>query len=173
MDKVRPSLQEYVKNSGRACDVALEVGVCAGDNAAVMLEKLQPRRIYLVDNWHTQYNPKVMEWMATCCKRFENDNRVIIIKANSMWADELIQPESVDYLYIDGAHDYDSVLADIRAWWKVLEPNGVLSGHDFNHQGVHDAVLKVFGARHHRVWLTADYNRSPSWFIHKQQERKQ
>ena len=43
--------------------------------------------------------------------------------------DPRIKP--LDMAYIDGAHDYDSVLADLIAWEKKLKPTGVLAGHDY------------------------------------------
>lgn len=47
-----------------------------------------------------------------------------------------------DLIYLDGAHDYASVIRDCRAWWPLVR--GVLMGDDWNDPrfGVADGVLR-------------------------------
>ena len=40
-----------------------------------------------------------------------------------------------DVIHIDGAHDYSSVMSDLRAWWPLLAPGGVLIGDDYHPSG--------------------------------------
>jgi len=40
----------------------------------------------------------------------------------------------LDYLYVDAAHDYDSVRADLRAWAPHVRPGGLLLGDDYGHR---------------------------------------
>lgn len=37
----------------------------------------------------------------------------------------------VDFVWIDGDHGYEDVVADIKAYGALLAPNGILSGHDY------------------------------------------
>ncbi len=37
-----------------------------------------------------------------------------------------------DLIYLDASHDYDDVLADMRAYWPLVAPGGVLFGDDRN-----------------------------------------
>lgn len=37
----------------------------------------------------------------------------------------------LDWVYIDALHDYDSCLADMRAWAPLVRPGGALCGHDY------------------------------------------
>lgn len=40
---------------------------------------------------------------------------------------------SVDFVFIDGGHEYESVRDDIRAWLPKLKPGGLMAGHDYGH----------------------------------------
>jgi len=55
--------------------------------------------------------------------------------------------ESADLIYIDANHEQWGVASDIVAWWGLVNPGGVMFGHDFNdiHPGVCEAVRSFFG----------------------------
>ncbi len=38
----------------------------------------------------------------------------------------------VDFLFIDGGHDYESVKADVDCWLAKLNPNGLVLFHDIS-----------------------------------------
>jgi len=38
---------------------------------------------------------------------------------------------SLDFVFIDAAHDYDSVKKDITAWFPKIKNKGILAGHDY------------------------------------------
>ena len=37
----------------------------------------------------------------------------------------------LDFVHIDGAHDYESVIADLRRWWSLLRNGGILVADDY------------------------------------------
>jgi hypothetical protein len=47
-------------------------------------------------------------------------------------------------IHLDGGHDYDSVMADLRAWWPVLAAGGVLIGDDYYETGMWASVRQAF-----------------------------
>ena len=57
-----------------------------------------------------------------------------------------------DFIYIDGAHDYDNVYRDIELSLPLLKPEGIIAGHDYQpeHHGVAQAVHEVLGKPTHR-----------------------
>ena len=50
---------------------------------------------------------------------------------------------SPDLIYIDGDHEYESVVADLRAWTAMIAPHGVLFGDDYVWPGVRRAVDEI------------------------------
>lgn len=65
------------------------------------------------------------------------------IRLKSLEAVSLYEDSSVDFIFIDASHDYDSVKEDIVAWLPKLKPGGILAGHDFFHAPVRTAVLEM------------------------------
>tara|TARA_R110000868_G_scaffold18657_3_gene81656 strand:+ start:138 stop:2372 length:2235 start_codon:yes stop_codon:yes gene_type:complete len=47
---------------------------------------------------------------------------------------------SLDFIFIDAAHDYDSVVKDLATWWPKLKPGGIFAGHDYPWHEVKKAV---------------------------------
>lgn len=46
-----------------------------------------------------------------------------------------------DLVHIDAAHEYEAVMADLRAYWPVLSDRGVLLGDDYTHPAVGRAAV--------------------------------
>lgn len=67
------------------------------------------------------------------------------IKGNSENISKLYENNSLDFVFIDADHSYESVLNDILSWFPKVKENGILAGHDYNLEVVKKAVLKVFG----------------------------
>jgi hypothetical protein len=58
-------------------------------------------------------------------------------------------------VFIDGAHDYDSVYSDLTAWWPRVKDGGILAGHDIDSPDVQRA-LEDAGIEYHvvgRCWV--------------------
>jgi hypothetical protein len=51
----------------------------------------------------------------------------------------------LSFLFIDAAHDYDSVKADLTAWLPKVKPGHPIAGHDAQHEPVMKAVNEVLG----------------------------
>jgi cephalosporin hydroxylase len=41
-----------------------------------------------------------------------------------------------ELIHIDGSHDYESVFADLKRWWAILAPGGVIICDDYDINGV-------------------------------------
>lgn len=70
------------------------------------------------------------------------------IQMDSVEASKLYEDGSLDFVFIDGAHDYKYVRADIDAWLPKVKSGGYIGGHDYvagQHEEVVRAVDEVFG----------------------------
>lgn len=80
---------------------------------------------------------------------------------------------SPQFVYIDGAHDHDSVTADLEGWWAVPSVE-LLAGHDFDpeHPGVVRAVERFARARGLAVRLTHEADAPPSWYVYRREPER-
>jgi hypothetical protein len=67
------------------------------------------------------------------------------VRLPSVEAAKLYEDESLDFVFIDGNHDYDNVKADILAWLPKLKKGKLLAGHDWGvAEGVRRAATEIF-----------------------------
>lgn len=62
------------------------------------------------------------------------------IRMMSIEAAKTYKDKSLDFVLIDGAHDYESVDADIKAWLPKVIEGGTLAGDDWSYPGIQHAV---------------------------------
>lgn len=62
--------------------------------------------------------------------------RFSVIQTHSRLAAEMLVDEIADVVFIDAAHDYRSVVEDIKRWWPKVKKTGLLMGHDFTVQSL-------------------------------------
>ena len=131
---------------------AIEIGVLRGENSKEILKNLKIKNLYLVDPWisYEDYSKSEPERtqdslnidFKVCranLKRYLK--KIIWIKDYSEKAITSIK-EKVDFIYVDGNHEYKYVKKDLNLYWDLLNKGGILSGHDIQYVGVSNAVLE-------------------------------
>lgn len=121
-----------------------EIGVLEGWHALDMMERLPIKKLFLVDPWkaYNEYaesvnNPRksqkaLNERMRVAQKVLKKyGNRVVFIRKFSEEAAKLIEDESLDFVYIDGNHQYEFVKKDIEAWYPKVKKGGIIGGDDY------------------------------------------
>ena len=151
-----------------ASGICVEVGTWEGGFTNALLSKPEVTKVYCVDPYkHFQNNehPDGMNLLTqdefdtkyiTTKTRLEStyDNKVEFIRLPSVDAAQQFKDESLDFVYIDGNHDYKYVLQDLRAWYPKIKRGGVLAGDDIystdlNEHDVDGNVTRVWG---HDCW---------------------
>jgi hypothetical protein len=154
----------------------VEVGVDRGAYSYEFVPNLRcqkVRQIVLVDTWSPEryFRPTTQEEMdgiyGEVVKKFDMPG-VSILRTTSQDASKFFKGLSLDFVYIDGAHDYDNAYRDITEWWKAIKPNGILAGHDVNMAGVQQALTQF---RKDNPWVvirTVQSKADPSWWVVRQ-----
>ncbi len=79
-------------------------------------------------------------------KNIESVKPVVnIIRSASLEASKKYTPNTIDCVFIDAAHDYNSVYNDIKTWLLVVKEGGILAGHDYAHPPIKRAVYEILG----------------------------
>jgi len=96
-----------------------------------------------------------------------------IIKKSSEGAIKDFKENSLDYVYIDGNHEFEYVLWDIQHWSKIIKPGGIISGHDYtwmaHRRPRYDVqrALKIYFEGQTPTLFLLTAQRSSSWFFVK------
>jgi len=116
--------------------VMVELGCFGGVSTEVFASRA--KKVYGVDEWQDCYGDITNILMAQA--RFEQmqyrAGNVEKIRSQSVPAAQRFEDSSLDLVYVDAAHDYDAVCADILAWMPKLKPKGIMCGHDYFHRNV-------------------------------------
>ena len=70
---------------------------------------------------------------------------VTLLHMPSVTAAKAFADGAVDFVYIDGWHNYESVRDDIAAWRPKVKCGGTIGGHDGTRKEVTRAVTEAFG----------------------------
>jgi hypothetical protein len=139
----------------------LEVGVWQGDNLIPIANEFPELICFGVDSYSgssyeeyfkgefmsvvdNEYYENLFHEITDRTKDLKN---IRIIRKTSDEAAKGLDDESLDIVFIDARHDYDSVVNDIRIWLPKVKFGGVLCGHDYalSFFGVVEAVNEIIG----------------------------
>jgi predicted O-methyltransferase YrrM len=147
----------------------VEIGSWKGRSSYCMAVAIRragkPIDFWCVDTWEGSDEHRQLDSVtgATLYEEFLTNTRPVReflkpIRTTSRAAAARFADRSLDFVFIDAAHDYENVLADIETWRPKVAPHGVLAGHDYLRvwPGVIEAVERAFQGRA-RVYGTCWY----------------
>lgn len=118
--------------------IGAEIGVDVGLFSEVILERNQPRELWLVDCWHhlpdSSDPANAIEAVQEgkyqeVLKRFADRDEVEILREWSVVAAAKFPDGYFDWVFIDA--DHRAVEKDLVAWWPKIKSGGFCTGHDF------------------------------------------
>lgn len=118
---------------------------------------IEPGQMYDRDN----QAGRLMEVFTNNMKPVEG--HYTAIQGDSSESASLYEDESLDFVFIDASHDYESILKDIKAWFPKVKVGGLFAGHDFAdpYPGIQKAVRDLLAKE------TVGVTPSTCWFCHK------
>ena len=154
--------------------IFVEVGSWFGQSSVFLAVEIinsnKPIKLHCVDTWRGseehQDDARVIE--DTVYEKFISNiapvKEVIVpVRKASVEASTGYEDQSIDFVFIDAAHDYDNVKADIAAWYPKVRPGGVLAGHDYGWEGVNRAVNEFLELHQYPL----SYNSELCWALRK------
>ncbi len=148
--------------------VVVEVGVWKGGSSIRMADAVKQHGInaviIAVDTWlgsweHWEQSehfasllfehgyPSLYYTFLTNVVEAGHSDRIIPLPLDSANAAFVLSRKGIapNVIHIDGGHDYDAVMSDLRRWWNLLSPGGVMLVDDYDEEGkiwpsVRDAV---------------------------------
>lgn len=157
------SVVEYFPSNSHFVEVGAWLGCSAAYMAVEIANSGKKIKFDCIDNWQgiglevlePVKNKTVYE---TFLKNIEPVKDYITpITGNSVETSKTYTDKSLDFVFIDAAHDYESVLQDINAWFPKVKNGGMISGHDYEWESVRKAVNEYFPTKQIRnsegCWL--------------------
>lgn len=153
----RVALLRLLKFTG----IGVEIGVASGWFSERILKFTQLSKLYSIDPWsrspdepidaaHTSTLDRYNDAVAALAPYGERSEILVLTSADAALA---FEDESLELVYIDADHQYESVKQDIELWYPKLRVGGLFAGHDYsgNCHGVMKAVDEFF--REHNLHL--------------------
>lgn len=150
------SFDRNLKRIGKKDLVGVEIGVHDGDHAIDMMENLPIKKLYLIDPWisYEDYHESVKNPRKTTEALNERMNvtkkilkkysdKVVFIRKFSADAINMFKDESLDFIYIDGNHQYKFVKEDITNYYPKVRKGGIIGGDDYTSSP--ETELEQFG----------------------------
>lgn len=173
--KKRGDLAKYFANKG--FNIGYEIGTCTGKYAEILCQANPNLVLKTVDPFTEVFEDRRTIRLGNDSQQrlFEQSTEKLkpykceIVRKESLEAARDVPYKSIDFVYIDGSHEFDYVMTDIIEWTKRVRRGGIVSGHDyynFKWAGVVRAVDTY--CQEHRIkelYLTKE--RTPSWWFIK------
>jgi len=164
--------KKYFKNKPIT---AIEIGSWKGENASSIFEELNVRKLYIIDPY-LPYQNYVKQGKSlgnlsnaqSIAKRklSKHKNKIIWIKNYSDNAIKEIK-EKVDFVYIDGNHEYEYVKRDVENYYKKLKKGGILAGYDITHERFNRDIFKALKEFSNKTKITPYISRTDWWMVKK------
>lgn len=107
-----------------------------------------PQKYLPGEDGHIWTHDKYYEDVSNFCQ--QSNGRATIYKGYTNDASQLVEDESLDFVFIDADHSFKGVDEDIAHWMPKVRKGGYVIGHDIHWPTVKDAVEKHFGENYNK-----------------------
>ena len=142
--------------------IGIEIGSYQGESAEILLSSGAFKKLSCIDPWVMDYDPSDTTGDAGIFlaeeafdKRFKDNPVVTKLKMMSNDAVGLFEDNSIDFIYIDGNHQYAFVKQDLENFVPKIKVGGIIAGHDYGGPttpGVTKAIEEFFGGKPEKVY---------------------
>jgi hypothetical protein len=158
--------------------VVAELGVDEGLFSQQIIEHCDPQILHLVDTWaDKRFNDTKRKGVV---KRFESELTKGTVEIHRMKSTEAVhkfENQSLDVVYIDTDHSYETTYQELVEYAKKVKVGGYLAGHDYiqgnwidmQRYGVREAVSRFLNENRNWIfaYLTMEVTEPPSFALKK------
>jgi hypothetical protein len=136
--KHRDQLPEFLNRHGLT-GTGVEIGVFEGNYSDILLKGWKGHHLFGVDPFENLDTELYHDGCNRCdlkavgektALRFKDEPRYKLLVMASTKAAGLFDDGVLDFVHIDGNHEYYAVQADMAAWWGKVKHGGLFTGHD-------------------------------------------
>jgi hypothetical protein len=139
--KIFENRNKMLESFPRGLKIA-ELGVFEGEFSKTIYEICAPKELILIDLFEGYFGSgdkdgnnyhyvQLEDEMDKLINYFSDNPEVKIIKQSTSAYLESILDNSLDMVYIDADHSYESVINDLRLSYKKVKYGGYICGHDY------------------------------------------
>lgn len=129
----------------------VEIGSYQGESTELFAKSQFINKIYSIDPYISNYDERdpvssssLIEAEKIFLERISKyPDKVIKIKTTSEIAVKSFSKNSINFIYIDGCHTYESTKRDLEIWYPIIIKGGYLGGHDYVNKGYLLSVTKA------------------------------
>lgn len=173
-----PPYREYladVLNWNNITGPVVEIGVHRAEFSCGFLDRWRGTTYYAVDPW---FNPpgyedpivyaspdREADYRTAVDRLSQYGDRIRVLRMTSEEAAAIVDGP-LAMVYVDADHRYETVLQDLRLWYRKVGPGGIVAGHDADLPPVRNAVndLLRIGLGLRVQIIPGD---APSWYVTK------
>lgn len=174
--KTRHDLAKYFNELG--FKLGAEIGVFDGYYSEILCKNIADLKLYSIDAWKTYTGYKDHKLQSSMNKAHTMAIRRLkpydckIIKKFSIDAVNDFKDRSLDFVYIDGNHEYNYIKQDIEQWSEKVRKGGIVAGHDYNEVA---QAVNEYTENHKYILNIIPYypsiervdDKQSNWFFHK------
>jgi hypothetical protein len=140
LDQITDADRAAFRELGRDAKLVIEVGTFLGGSAEELFAGMpDDGHLVTIDTFCGTANSGVTDRVPpdkmlnyAVGRLWQYQHRMNVIIGDSRATAAMFKPGIADVVFLDAAHDYGNVVADIDAWRPIVRPGGVLAGHDFD-----------------------------------------
>ena len=135
----RDKLPEFLNYLGLN-NKGVELGTFKGEYSKNIVSRW-PGKLYMVDVWRplsideyddmSNHQNHIQAYSDAMSEVVGYEDRAFMLRMKGVYAVELFEDNSLDFVYIDANHTYEGVKEDIKYWYPKVKPGGLLLGHDY------------------------------------------
>ena len=149
---------EWLFATASKCELVVEIGVWKGRSTMALCEG-GAKEVIAIDHFLGEPAKAESRAMAETqdlygiarenLVEYIDSGQLLIVRMDSLSAGVALRTmgytAKIDFIFIDGGHDYESVSQDIATFRPLLKPTGTLAGHDRTSEwGVAQAIAEAF-----------------------------